>query len=122
MADRTKTTAPPVATASTAGVLRPDELARHVELDRGPPAGSSPWVENHWSLRWDFPAGRSFASQVLPHPTCSLTVELGSHPTAGDAAGDTVVVTGVVTRRFDVDVRGWGGWSASASGPAGSPR
>jgi AraC-like DNA-binding protein len=111
VADRTKTTGAhaPTATASTAGVLRPDELARHVELDRFPAGpGVGPWVENHWSLRWDIPDGRSFASQVLPHPTCSLTVELGSHPRPEIPPGETVVITGVVKRRFDVEVRGWG--------------
>jgi AraC-like DNA-binding protein len=97
------------ATASTAGVLHPDEFAQHVQLERRP-AGPAvqPWVENHWFLRWDLPEGRWFTSQVLPHPTCSLTVEIATHPRAGLPAGETVVVTGVVTRRFDVDVRGDG--------------
>lgn len=67
------------------------------------------WVENHWALRWDLPEGRSFSSQVLPHPTCSLTVELGTHPRPEVPPGEQLVVTGVVTRRFDVDVRG-SGW------------
>ena len=117
MPDRTKATAParagstasggvataPTATASTAGVLRPGEFARHVDLVRepvGPSAGH--WVENRWSLRWDLPGGRWYDSEVLPHPTCSLTVELGSHPRAGMPPGETVAVTGVCTRRFDV--------------------
>jgi AraC-like DNA-binding protein len=90
-------------------VLRPGEFARHVDLVRepaGPSAGH--WVENRWSLRWDLPGGRWYGSEVLPHPTCSLTVELGSHPRAGMPPGETVAVTGVCTRRFDVEVRGWG--------------
>ena len=45
---------------------------------------------------------------MLPHPTCSLTVELGSHPRPGMPVGETVAVTGVCTHRFDVEVRGWG--------------
>lgn len=103
MADRTN------ATASTAGILRPDEFARYADLSRspaGPPVAR--WVENHWALRWDLPEGRSFASQVLPHPTCSLTVERSTHPRCGLPPGEAVVVTGVVTTRFDVDVRGAG--------------
>lgn len=109
--DRKKATAStlPARTASTAGVLRPDELARDVELVRrtaGP--GVARWVENHWSLRWDLAEGQQLASQVLPHPTCSLTVELGSHLRPELPPGDIVVVTGVVTKRFDVDLRGWG--------------
>lgn len=67
----------------------------------------SRWVENHWSLAWDLPAGASFASEVLPHPTCSLTVERGDHPRPA-LAGEEVVVTGVVTRRFDVEIPGSG--------------
>lgn len=64
------------------------------------------WVEYYWSLRWDLPAGSTFASHILPDATCSLTLEVGStRPEVGD---DPVVVTGVVTKRFDVDVRGAG--------------
>src|SRR3954454_10864273 len=96
------------ATASQAGVLRPHEFARYFQLDRRP-AGSkvSHWVENHWSLRWDLPEGRSFASQLPAHPTVSLTAELGSHPRPGLPDGH-LFVTGVATQRFDVDARGWG--------------
>lgn len=97
------------ATATTAGVLRPDEFARHVRLERapvGPPVAR--WVENHWGLRWDLPAGRFFSSEVLPHPTVSLTVEVGSDPRPEMPAGENVVVTGVCTSRFDVEIRGCG--------------
>ena len=101
--------AAPTATASTAGVLRPHEFARHVDLAREPVGESAGrWVENRWSLRWDLPQGRWFDSEVIPHPTCSLTLELGSHPRAAMPPGETVAVTGVCTRRFDVDLRGWG--------------
>lgn len=97
------------ATASTAGVLRPDEFARHVRLERSAVgAAVAPWVENHWGLGWALPAGRWFASEVLPHPTCSLTVEVGTHRRAGVPEGESVVVTGVCTRRFDVEIRGEG--------------
>ena len=107
MPDRTKAT--PRRTASTAGLLRPDEFARHVELLRAPVGdAAATWVENRWSLRWQLPDGAWYDSEVLPHPTCSLTVELGSHPRAGMPRGETVVVTGVCTRRFDVRVQGWG--------------
>jgi AraC-like DNA-binding protein len=122
--DRTKPTAASArpATASTVGVLHPDELARHVELDRnaaGP--GVDRWVENHWSLAWDLPDGRWFPSQVLSHPTCSLTIELGSHPRPALPHGETVVITGVATRRFDVAVRGWGRVVGVRFRPGGLP-
>jgi AraC-like DNA-binding protein len=79
-----------------------------MDLRRLPPAPDlAPWVENHWVLRWDLPEGVRFPSQVLPHPTCNLTVERGvRRPEAPPAA---VLVTGPVTRRFDVETtgRGW---------------
>ena len=95
-------------TSTSAGVLRPDELARHVRLDRaGCSPDLSPWVEYYWSLSWDLPPGTSYLSATLPHPACNLSVEHGHQREAvGD---DPVVVTGVVTRRFDVTIRdaGW---------------
>jgi AraC-like DNA-binding protein len=108
--DRTNATAAPLpATASTGGILRPGELARHLELERLPAADASArWVENHWFLRWQLPAGRSHPSQVISHPTVSLTAELGDHPRAGVDRRRAVVVTGVATRRFDVELRGEG--------------
>ncbi len=104
MLDRTN----PPPTATFAGILRPEQLAEYVQVRRWP-AGErvSRWVENNWSLAWDLPDGASFASEVLPHPTCSLTVERGDHPRPA-LAGEEVVITGVVTRRFDVEIRGSG--------------
>ena len=107
MPDRTKAT-PQAATVGTAGILRPEEFARHVDLVRLPPAPDlAPWVENHWVLRWSLPDGFAYPSQVLPHPTMNLTVERGvRRPGAPPAA---VLVTGPVTRRFDVETVG-SGW------------
>ena len=96
------------ATASTAGILRPEEFARHVDLQRLRPAPDlATWVENHWVLRWALPDGQRFPTQVLPHPTTNLTVERGvRRPEAPPCA---VLVTGPVTRRFDVTTTG-SGW------------
>jgi AraC-like DNA-binding protein len=106
--DRTKPPSPSAATATFAGILRPDQLTQFVEVRRWPASERvSHWVENHWSLRWDLPQGTSYSSEVLPHPTCSLTVERGDHPRP-ELDGEELVVTGVVTRRFDVEVRGSG--------------
>jgi AraC-like DNA-binding protein len=76
-------------------------------------------VENRWSLGWRLPEGRWYDSEVLPHPTCSLTVERGSHPRQGLPAGSAVVVTGVCTRRFDVRVQGWGAVAGLRFRPGG---
>jgi AraC-like DNA-binding protein len=102
----TDTTRTPTSTSS--GVLSPDDLARHVHLERLPCSEQlAPWVENHWTLSWDLPDGVSYLSSTLPHPACNLSVERG-HLREG-VAGDPVVVTGVPTRRFDVTIRdqGW---------------
>ena len=105
MADR-KNASP--ATTTAAGVLRPEELAQHASVERMACADAlAPWVENYWLLRWDLPPGRTYLSSTLPHPACTLSVERGhQRPEVGD---DPVVVTGVLTHRFDVDVRdqGW---------------
>jgi AraC-like DNA-binding protein len=98
-------------TSTTAGVLRPDQFAQHVRLDRSSCSPElAPWVENHWSLRWDLPDGATYLSSTLPHPACHLSVE-PDHPREG-LGDDPVVVTGVPTRRFDVVVRG-SGWVQS---------
>lgn len=112
MAARTNATDPrpaPGATATTAGILAPDLLARYVDVDRRPcGAAVEPWVENLWALRWELPAGTSYPSRTLPHPTCALTLEVGDHVRDGLPEGERLVVTGVVTRRFDVEIRGSG--------------
>jgi AraC-like DNA-binding protein len=108
-ASKNATKVRPKATASTAGVLHPEELARFVELRRLPASDSvALWVENHWSLHWELPDGSSYVSRTLPHPACTLSIELGSNPRPALPDGVAVAVTGVATRRFDVDVRGWG--------------
>lgn len=96
------------ATATQAGILRPDEFARHVSIHRTEPTAElAPWVENHWTLAWDLPDGTTFPSAVIPHPACNLSVEDGA--ARAEADGARVLVTGVTTRRFEVEVsgRGW---------------
>lgn len=98
-------------TSTTAGVLRPDELARRVHLDRHDCSPDlAPWIENHWSLTWDLPAGSTYLSSTLPHPACHLGIEHG-HQREG-IGEDPIVITGVPTRRFDVTIQG-AGWVQS---------
>lgn len=95
------------ATTTRSGILRPEEFARHVSLERTQPTAQlAPWVDNHWTLRWDLPDGTTFPSTVIPHPACNLSVEDGA--ARAEADGERVLVTGVTTRRFEVDVRGRG--------------
>lgn len=96
-------------TTTRAGILRPEEFARHVTLQRTDTSPAlAPWIEYHWTLRWDLPPSTTFPSAVVPHPSCNVTVERGT-ARRPEAAGEEVLVTGVTTRRFDVDVhgRGW---------------
>ncbi len=105
MADPTRT---PTSTSTRAGVLRPAQFARHVHLERIDCSPDlAPWVEHYWSLRWDLPPGSSYVSSTLPHPACNLSVERGHQ--RDEVGADPVVVTGVVTKRFDVTIRdeGW---------------
>ncbi|WP_209020696.1 AraC family transcriptional regulator [Nocardioides sp. 1609] len=96
------------ATSTRAGILRPDEFARHVTMERTEtPADLAPWVEYHWTLAWDLPDDTAYPSAVIPHPACNLTVEQGAARAA--AGGEVVLVTGVTTRRFEVEVTG-AGW------------
>lgn len=107
MVDRKNASTGPAVTSTAAGVLGPDELARHLQLERLPGLEAlAPWVENHWTLRWDLPAGRTYVSSTLPHPAANLSIERG--PRREGVGGDPVVVTGVLTRRFDVTIRGVG--------------
>lgn len=106
MPARRNATSSPTSTAH--GILRPEDFARHASVRRLPcDPHLAPWVENYWHLTWALPDGASYASQTLPHPACTLSVELG-HPRAGVGA-DRIVVTGVLTERFDVELReeGW---------------
>jgi AraC-like DNA-binding protein len=105
-------------TSTTAGVLRPDQLARHVHLERIDCSPDlSPWVENYWSLHWELPSGSSYVSSTLPHPACNLSVERGHQ--RDEVGAGPVVVTGVVTKRFDVMIRDAGSVYAAKFRPGG---
>ncbi len=89
-------------------MLRPDEALRHFALER-PRAHPDldPWVERYWTVRWSLPPGTSYASAVLTHPAVHLTVESGEEPQHGFAM-PSALLHGVVSRRFDITLRGEG--------------
>jgi AraC-like DNA-binding protein len=61
-------------TASTRGILRPDEGRRHFRLTRELPSEElSPWVERHWMVEWDL--REPYTQELLNHPTVNLAVE-----------------------------------------------
>jgi len=106
------------ATTSGAGVLHPERLDNAATLTRQAcnPALAR-WVEWYWRLTWDLPSGTGYTSHTLPHPTSNLSVELGS--TRREVGADPVVLTGVVTRRFDVTLTGSGLVVAAKFRPGG---
>lgn len=98
----------PGATASDAGVLRPDEAQQYFAIWRAAPAHElSDWVERYWSVRWRLPAGTSYRSEVLTHPAVHLSFESGAGPRHGFDL-PAALLHGVVTRRFRVTLTGEG--------------
>lgn len=69
----------------------------------------APWVEKYWMLQWELPAQTSYQSSTLPHPACTLSVERGHLREGVEGVEGAVVVTGVLTCRFDVTLQdaGW---------------
>src|SRR5688500_18637165 len=102
------------------GLLRPGETAEVADLRRDAPVSPElqPFVERYWSVRWDRMGQPPFRSEVLSHPSVNVSVETGTHPRFG-AALPAVLVHGVVTRRFTVDLVGAGRVSAVKFRPGG---
>lgn len=106
MPPRTNTTA---RLPASPGLLRPEEFSRHVRFAEVAPTGAAAaWVERLWSTNWALPDETSQTTQLIPHPSVSLTVERGGLARGG-VRGDGVRLTGVVTGRFDVTLTGTGG-------------
>jgi AraC-like DNA-binding protein len=98
----------PVETAETAGLRRDDDVSPAL----------APFVERYWSVRWDLTGRPSFRSEVLSHPSVNVSVESGDRPRFGFAL-PAVLVHGVVTRRFTVDLVGTGRVTAVKFRPGG---
>ena len=106
--------------ATLRGVLRPAETAEQADLRRDAPVceGLRPFVERYWSVRWDLTGKPPFRSEVLSHPSVNVSVESGTEPRFGFAM-PAVLVHGVVTRRFSVDLTGAGRVTAVKFRPGG---
>jgi AraC-like DNA-binding protein len=82
----------------TRGILNPYEGFRHFQLGRREPSADlAPWVDLHWSVHWDLPAGEQFDQEVLPHPAVQLAFE-----------AHCATVHGIGTRRFVARLEGAG--------------
>jgi AraC-like DNA-binding protein len=106
--------------ATLRGILRPDETAEHADLRRDAPVSEPlrPFVERYWSVRWDLTGQPPFRSEVLSHPSVNVSVESGTEPRFG-VRMPAVLVHGVVTRRFTVDLTGAGRVTAVKFRPGG---
>src|SRR4051794_412003 len=104
----------------TRGVLRPEETVRTADLRRDHPVapGLRPFVERYWSVRWALTGRPPFRSEVLSHPSVNVSVESGTHPRFGHEL-PAVLVHGVITRRFVVDLLGQGRVTAVKFHPGG---
>jgi AraC-like DNA-binding protein len=102
------------------GVLRPAETERTAQLRRDSAVSPAlaPFVERYWSVRWDRTGQPPFRSEVLSHPSVNVSVESGDRPRFGFPM-PAVLVHGVVTRRFTVDLVGAGRVTAVKFRPGG---
>jgi AraC-like DNA-binding protein len=101
-------------------VLHPAETERVAALRRDPDVDPAlaPFVERYWSVRWDRTGQPPFRSEVLSHPSVNVSVESGNRPRFGFAL-PAVLVHGVITRRFSVDLVGIGRVTAAKFRPGG---
>ena len=106
--------------ATLRGILRPAEVAEQANLRRDTRVAEPlrPFVERYWSVRWDFTGKPAYRSEVLSHPSVNVSVESGTQPRFGFAM-PAVLVHGVVTRRFTVDLVGAGRVTAVKFRPGG---
>jgi AraC-like DNA-binding protein len=102
------------------GLLRPAETEQVASLRRDPDVhpALAPFVERYWSVRWDRTGQPPFRSEVLSHPSVNVSVESGNRPRFGFAL-PAVLVHGVITRRFAVDLVGIGRVTAAKFRPGG---
>jgi AraC-like DNA-binding protein len=102
------------------GLLRPAETEREANLRRDHPVDPAlrPFVERYWSVAWDLTGRPPFRSEVLSHPSVNVSVESGTVPRFGHQM-PAVLVHGVVTRRFTVDLVGAGRVTAVKFRPGG---
>ena len=106
--------------ATLRGILHPAETAEHADLRRDAPVSGPlrPFVERYWSVRWDLTGQPAFRSEVLSHPSVNVSVESGTEPRSG-VRMPAVLLHGVVTRRFTVDLTGAGRVTAVKFRPGG---
>jgi AraC-like DNA-binding protein len=106
--------------ATLRGILHPAEVAERAGLRRDTDVAEPlrPFVERYWSVHWDLTGRPPYRSEVLSHPSVNISVEEGSRPRFGHEL-PAVLVHGVITRRFGVDLVGTGRVTAVKFRPGG---
>lgn len=104
------------------GVLRPALTRSQAGLRREYPLhpALAPFVERYWSVHWGHlhPGGPPHRCEVLAQPCVNLTVESGDRPRHGVPLPATLL-HGLTTRRFSIDLDGWGRCTAVKFRPGG---
>lgn len=82
----------------TRGILRPLAEGKLFRLERFQPEGDlRVFVDRFWSVRWDLTAREPYASETLPNPSVTVSVERGKS-----------AVFGIVRRKFTAMLEGSG--------------
>ena len=77
-----------IATQASHGIVAPATGRQHFSLTRwSPDAALAPWVERHWTVRWDLRGRAPFTQQVLPHPCVNIAFQGGQGGVFGMVAG-----------------------------------
>ncbi|MCV2369958.1 helix-turn-helix domain-containing protein [Roseateles oligotrophus] len=71
-----------LASASAGQTALPFQLHRYPVSE-----ALSPWLDFHWLIEWDLPAGQEHSQRVLPYPNTHLVFEAGATALHGVARG-----------------------------------
>lgn len=86
------------AVQDTRGILNPYEGFRRFTLGRHEPSADlRPWVELHWTVKWNLLPGEQYEQEILPHPSVQIAFE-----------AHCATVHGIGTRRFVARLEGEG--------------
>lgn len=89
--------------------MRPAQVGTVYELGRVEVAPElAPYIEYYWTVRWALDTPRRHMSSVLSQPAVHLSIEEGDQPTRHGHPLPSVLVHGVITRRFEIELAGRG--------------
>lgn len=69
-------------------LLQPRLASERFRLQRIPVGDAlAPWLDFHWIVEWDLPAGQTHVQQLLPYPNANLAFEAGQTALHGVSLG-----------------------------------